>query len=63
MLRLPEDHFLAKAGHYDFLAPCNDALATAALDICDSEPGFGRPAFHKSMNKALIGFFKAQLAP
>jgi predicted dienelactone hydrolase len=58
----PEDHFVAKAGHYDFLAPCSDALAKVAPEICASEPGFDRAAFHQDMNKAIVAFFKAKLA-
>jgi predicted dienelactone hydrolase len=59
----PEDHFVPKAGHYDFLAPCNDALATAAPEICQSAADFDRAAFHQEFNKALVAFFRAQLAP
>jgi predicted dienelactone hydrolase len=59
----PEDHLVAKAGHFDFLAPCGDALAKVAPDICVSEPAFDRAAFHEDMNKAIVAFFKAKLAP
>lgn len=59
----PEDHLVANAGHFDFLAPCVDALAKIAPEICTSAPGFDRAAFHADLNKALVGFFKAQLAP
>ena len=60
---LPEDHFVPNAGHYDFLAPCSDALAKAAPEICESEAGFDRAAFHQNLDKALVAFFKAQLSP
>jgi predicted dienelactone hydrolase len=59
----PEDHLVAKAGHFDFLAPCGDALAKLAPDICNSEPGFDRSRFHQEMNKAIVAFFTAKLAP
>jgi predicted dienelactone hydrolase len=59
----PEDHLVANAGHFDFLAPCNEALAKVAPEICESAPGFDRAAFHQDMNKALVAFFKAQFAP
>jgi predicted dienelactone hydrolase len=59
----PEDHLVAKAGHYDFLAACSDTLAKVAAEICASEPGFDRAAFHQDMNKAIVAFFKAKLAP
>ena len=58
----PEDHLVANAGHYDFLAPCNEALAKAAPEICQSAAGFDRAAFHQDLNKALIAFFTAKLA-
>ncbi len=58
----PEDHVVANAGHFDFLAPCVDALAKIAPEICKSAPDFDRTAFHAEFNKALAGFFKAQLA-
>jgi predicted dienelactone hydrolase len=59
----PEDHLVPNAGHYDFLAPCSEALAKVAPEICQSASGFDRAAFHKDMNKALIAFFKAHLTP
>jgi predicted dienelactone hydrolase len=58
----PEDHLVPLAGHFDFLAPCSEALAKVASAICESAPGFDRAAFHQDMNKAVIAFFKAQLA-
>jgi predicted dienelactone hydrolase len=57
----PEDHLVPQAGHFDFLAPCSEALAKVAPEICASAPGFDRAAFHQDMNKAAIAFFKAQL--
>ncbi len=57
----PDDHLVKQAGHFDFLAPCNDALVAIAPEICSSAPGFDRTAFHKDMNQALVSFFKAQL--
>jgi predicted dienelactone hydrolase len=59
--RAPEDHFVPNAGHYDFLAPCNDALAKTAPEICESNAGFDRAAFHQEMNKAVVAFFKSRL--
>jgi predicted dienelactone hydrolase len=49
--------------HFDFLAPCNEALAKAAPAICESAPGFDRTAFHAEMNRAIVTFFMAQLPP
>jgi predicted dienelactone hydrolase len=59
----PEDHLVPNAGHFDFLAPCSDALAKLAPEICVSALGFDRAAFHRDMNEAVVAFFKAQLAP
>ncbi|HVH79758.1 MAG TPA: dienelactone hydrolase family protein [Stellaceae bacterium] len=57
----PEDHLVANAGHFDFLAPCSDALAKVASEICESAPDFDRAAFHQDFDKAIVAFFKAQL--
>jgi predicted dienelactone hydrolase len=57
----PEDHLVANAGHFDFLAPCTEALAKVAPEICASAPGFDRTAFHADFNKALVAFFQTQL--
>jgi predicted dienelactone hydrolase len=59
----PDDHLVPQAGHFDFLAPCNDAMTKVAPEICESAPGFDRHLFHQELNQALIAFFKAQLAP
>jgi predicted dienelactone hydrolase len=61
LFKPPDDHLVANAGHFDFLAPCNDALAKVAPEICQDPPDFDRAAFHKDMNQALVAFFKAQL--
>lgn len=58
----PEDHFVPHAGHFDFLPPCSDEMAKAAPEICESETGFDRAAFHQEMNKAIVAFFTARLA-
>jgi predicted dienelactone hydrolase len=58
----PEMHVVAHAGHFDFLAPCSDALANVAPAICMSEPGFDRAAFHQSLDAEVVGFFQHALA-
>jgi predicted dienelactone hydrolase len=63
LAKSPDDHLVPKAGHFDFIAPCSEALAKVAPEICASEPGFDRAAFHQDMNKAIVAFFKAKLAP
>lgn len=55
--RLPEFHSVANADHFDFLAPCTDALWGYAPAICTSRPGFDRSAFHRLFNREIIRFF------
>jgi predicted dienelactone hydrolase len=57
----PDDHLVPQAGHYDFLAPCSEALAKVAPEICEDAPGFDRAVFHQELNQTLVAFFKAQL--
>ncbi|MFJ9451753.1 alpha/beta hydrolase family protein [Herbaspirillum sp. NPDC101397] len=57
----PEYHVVPNAGHFDFLAPCNEALAARVPEICSSAPGFDRRAFHASMNQAVVEFFRRTL--
>jgi len=59
----PDDHLVPLAGHYDFLAPCSEALAKVAPEVCQDPPDFDRAAFHQEFNKSLVAFFKARLAP
>lgn len=55
-------HAVPGAGHYDFLAPCSEALRRIAAPICRSAPGFDRSAFHAEFNAAVVGFFARELA-
>ena len=57
----PETHIVAKADHFDFLAPCSETLARVAPQICLSEPGFDRAAFHAEFNREVVRFFAATL--
>jgi len=58
----PEDHLVPKAGHFDFIAPCSEALAKVAAEICTTEPGFDRAALPQETNKAIVVmFFEAKL--
>jgi predicted dienelactone hydrolase len=54
-------HVVPIAGHYDFLAPCSDALASIAPAICTSPAGFDRAAFHVGFNSELVKFFEKTL--
>ena len=57
----PEFHGEPRADHYDFLAPCSEALAKAVPGICKSRPGFDRAAFHTKFNAAIVSFFARHL--
>jgi predicted dienelactone hydrolase len=59
--RAPEYHVVANADHFDFLAPCTDALARFAPEICVERPGFDRAAFHVQFDAAVVSFFKRTL--
>lgn len=53
----PEYHVVPNAGHYDFLAPCDSAMASQLPEICTSAPGFDRRAFHEEFDEAVVRFF------
>lgn len=58
----PEYHVVAKAGHYDFLAPCSKALLAMAPVICASgADDFDRVAFHSAFHASIIKFFERTL--
>ncbi len=57
----PDYQVVSNAGHYDFLAPCSNALAAIAPPICTSSSGFDRTAFHAGFNAALVTFFDKTL--
>ena len=61
MPQAPEYHVVPNAGHFDFLAPCGDTLASMAPAICTSAPGFDRAAFHVGFDSAVVKFFKNTL--
>jgi len=58
----PDEHVVPLAGHFAFLAPCGDALAVAAPEICSDVPDFDRAAFHRKFNETLVAFFRAKLS-
>jgi len=58
----PDYHVVANAGHFDFLAPCSDALASIASAICTSSAGFDRAAFHVAFDSEVVKFFEKTLA-
>jgi predicted dienelactone hydrolase len=59
----PVERVVHGADHFIFLAPCNTALAKAAPTICEDPPGLDRAAFHRDFNRAVVEFFRNELAP
>jgi predicted dienelactone hydrolase len=59
--RPPEFHLVAKADHFDFLAPCTPDLAKVAPDICQSLAGFDRAEFHQRFDAEVVRFFRETL--
>jgi predicted dienelactone hydrolase len=58
----PEYHVVPGADHFDFLAPCSEALARVAPDICRDDGGFDRAAFHRDFDREVVRFFKTTLS-
>jgi predicted dienelactone hydrolase len=59
LLPKAEYHVVPGADHFDFMAPCADALAKVAPQICPQT--IDRAAFHKSFNAEVVRFFRANL--
>ena len=57
----PDSHLVQGADHFVFLAPCSDALAAAAPQICQDPAGFDRAAFHRTFNRSVADFFTTTL--
>ncbi len=57
----PDYRVVRNAGHFDFLAPCSDALASIAPAICTSRAGFDRAAFHAGFGAEVVKFFEKTL--
>ena len=57
----PDYRVVPNAGHYDFLAPCSEALASIAPAICSSSAAFDRAAFHADFNSEVVKFFEKTL--
>lgn len=57
----PDYHVVDGADHWDFMAPCSEALAKAAPVICSEVKGFDRAAFHEAFNRDVVAFFVAKL--
>ena len=62
-LPVPPDYWvLDGAGHFVFLAPCSEMLASIAKQICTDPPGIDRVAIHERLNTDMIAFFRKTLA-
>jgi predicted dienelactone hydrolase len=59
--RAPEYHLVPGAEHLDFLMPCTPANVQLASDICASQPGFDRGAFHARFDQDVVRFFLRSL--
>jgi len=59
--KAPDYHVEPNADHFDFLAPCSQALARVAPPLCASAPGFDRAAFHARLNADVVAFFAKAL--
>ena len=57
----PDAHLVEGVDHFVFLAPCSEALANAAAQICQDPPGFDRAAFHRAFNQSVVDFFTTKL--
>ena len=59
LLPKAEYHVVPAAEHFDFMAPCSEALAKAAPSICAKT--IDRAAFHKTFNAGVVRFFEKTL--
>jgi predicted dienelactone hydrolase len=59
LLPKAEYHVVPAAEHFDFMAPCTEALAKAAPSICVDS--IDRTAFHARFNADVVRFFKKTL--
>ncbi len=59
--RAPEFHIAKGAGHFAYLSPCPPALKESASSLCKDPAGFDRVAWHRTMNAAVIRFFRKNL--
>lgn len=59
--RPPEFHRVDGALHHDFLPVCPAHLAASLPQLCRSQPGFDRAAFHQAFNRDVVRFFEQTL--
>lgn len=59
--RPPEYHRVENALHHDFLPVCTAYLAGTLPQLCRSQAGFDRAAFHEIFNREVVRFFEQTL--
>ena len=57
----PDYRVVPAAGHFSFLAPCDEWQAREIPRLCEDGPGFDREAFHRTFNAEVIAFFSSAL--
>jgi predicted dienelactone hydrolase len=57
----PDYHLVPHAGHFAYLAPCNEILAKSSAVICSDPPGFDRAAFLREFHRSVVAFYSRQL--
>jgi predicted dienelactone hydrolase len=59
--RPPDHHVVPGADHFDFLAPCSEAMAPMVAEIRQEHGGFDRAAFHRALDRDVVAFFERTL--
>ena len=57
----PDYRVVSNAGHYAFIPPCPQDVATNLARFCADRPGFDRAAFHQQFNADVLAFFRKSL--
>ncbi|HEY0746944.1 MAG TPA: hypothetical protein VGD63_09615 [Steroidobacteraceae bacterium] len=57
----PDSHTVEGADHFVFLAPCSEAMAATAPQVCQDASGIDRTAFHRALNRSVVDFFTINL--
>ncbi len=57
----PDFHRLPNSAHLSFQFPCSTEEAKAMSFVCTDPPDFDRAAFHRTLNTAMLEFFRKQL--
>jgi predicted dienelactone hydrolase len=57
----PDYKRLAGAGHFVFMAPCNDARRAAAPLLCNDREGVDREDIHRNLSAEAVRFFASAL--